>query len=463
MKTTLNLFLFVLVSTSIQASNIPPVAVINSTPDQTWFYNLEELVFDKDSSYDPDGYINYAKWYINGVYQTGGPYFGSMSICFALYGSPANGCYQLASGVTTVTVGLEVRDNEGKWSNLVTETYTIQEHKGRKYFVKDHIGNVRATVNRDGNVLGFDDYYPYGLQMPGRSNNTANPNDNYKFTGHEQDDEAELTMVHMNARGYDPLIGRFNQMDPLMEFTSPYTYVGNNPLGFTDPTGMSSCGSSYVTHCGEDGEVYTTSKGKEDADARHDERTGYVSKYYTHQFLKSNGFESSGSTSQTQTSRGTCEENPEECEDEGDTRKIDVNSVDPVIGTPPLPGGFIKNPRSLLKGWTWIKSLFKPKKSSQILTMSTNQLQSKFKHAKHFGVTGNWNKVTANEFRSAINQHINSQGVQVIQGTYRGQPVIHYLNPKTGLNVISSKSGEFISGWRLNSTQLQNIIKHGGL
>ncbi len=102
--------------------------------------------------------------------------------------------------------------------------------------------------------------------MPGRSNNTANPNDNYKFTGHEQDDEAELTMVHMNARGYDPLIGRFNQMDPLMEFTSPYTYVGNNPLGFTDPTGMSSCGSSYVTYCGEDGEIYASSGDKAVAD-----------------------------------------------------------------------------------------------------------------------------------------------------------------------------------------------------
>lgn len=38
-----------------------------------------------------------------------------------------------------------------------------------------------------------------------------------------------------------------------------------------------------------------------------------------------------------------------------------------------------------------------------------------------------------------------------------------YLNPNTGLDVISSPSGQFIRGWKLNSTQLQNVIKHGGL
>lgn len=230
----------VLFTYSAQASNIPPIAVLNSTPNQTWFYNLEEVVFNRSSSYDTDGYINYAKWYINGVYQAGGPYYGSMSTCFALYGSPSNGCYQLANGITTVTVGLEVRDNQGEWSTMVTKTYTIQEHKGRKYFVKDHLGSVRATVNRDGNVLGYDDYYPFGLVMPGRSSNSANANDNYKFTSHELDDEAGLSVYHMNARGMDPVLGRMMQIDSRAEKypgISPYAYVLNSPVNFTDMTG----------------------------------------------------------------------------------------------------------------------------------------------------------------------------------------------------------------------------------
>ena len=43
----------------------------------------------------------------------------------------------------------------------------------------------------------------------------------------------------MNARGMDPVTGRFLQIDPLMQFASPYVYAGNNPVSLTDPTGMS--------------------------------------------------------------------------------------------------------------------------------------------------------------------------------------------------------------------------------
>ena len=101
--------------------------------------------------------------------------------------------------------------------------------------------------------------------------------------------------------------------------------------------------------------------------------------------------------------------------------------------------------------------------SSRILNTTAKQLQSKFKHATDFGLKGNWNKTAAGKFNSAINQHINSSGVRVINGTYRGQPAIHYLNPSTRLNVISTPQGQFWSGWRLTPTQLRNVVKHGGL
>ncbi len=229
--------LLFLLNMNIHANDLVPVPVIDVTPSQTWFYNLDDVIFDADDSYVPNGYIYYTKWYVDGNYQTGGSYYRDMDICFALYGSPANGCYQLAQGQTTVTVMLEVQSNTGYWDS-VSQIYTIQEHKGRKYFVKDHIGNVRATVNLDGNVLGYSDYYPFGLEM--RSNNTANPNDNYKFTGHERDDEAGLTLDYMMARNYDPVIGRFMQIDNFHDKypdQSPYNYALNNPLFYTDITG----------------------------------------------------------------------------------------------------------------------------------------------------------------------------------------------------------------------------------
>ena len=112
---------------------------------------------------------------------------------------------------------------------------------GRRYFLKDHLGSVRTTVDRNGNIVGRDDYYPFGLVMPGRSLNSANPNNHYKFTGYELDNEAGLTVYHANARGYDPVLGRFLQIDPMaMHYPSltPYNYVSNDPINYVDPTGM---------------------------------------------------------------------------------------------------------------------------------------------------------------------------------------------------------------------------------
>ena len=101
--------------------------------------------------------------------------------------------------------------------------------------------------------------------------------------------------------------------------------------------------------------------------------------------------------------------------------------------------------------------------TSDVLLNSSKQLQAKFKHAGDFGVAGNYSKANAAKYSAALNQHINSASVTKISGTYRGNPVTHHLDPSTGLNVIVDPSGVFVSGWKLNLAQLQNVLKHGGL
>ena len=50
-------------------------------------------------------------------------------------------------------------------------------------------------------------------------------------------------VVNMNARMYDPTLGRFLQADPMIQAPenapswNAYTYVFNNPLKYVDPTG----------------------------------------------------------------------------------------------------------------------------------------------------------------------------------------------------------------------------------
>jgi RHS repeat-associated protein len=62
-----------------------------------------------------------------------------------------------------------------------------------------------------------------------------------EFTGHET--IPGVGLVNMNGRVYDPVIGRFLSPDPNVQFAADlqsynrYSYVLNNPLRYTDPTG----------------------------------------------------------------------------------------------------------------------------------------------------------------------------------------------------------------------------------
>jgi hypothetical protein len=90
-------------------------------------------------------------------------------------------------------------------------------------------------------------------------------------------------------------------------------------------------------------------------------------------------------------------------------------------------------------------------------------LQKKFKHAKDFGIKGNYNPTNAKAFEDAIRKHVHNPAVQPITGTYHGKPAIIYVDPNTGLAVITDPSGNFISGWTLSPQQLWHALNGGVL
>jgi len=53
----------------------------------------------------------------------------------------------------------------------------------RFYFLKDHLGSVKVIVNSSGNVVAYNDYYPFGMLMPGRTQDSSSIDGRYKFTG----------------------------------------------------------------------------------------------------------------------------------------------------------------------------------------------------------------------------------------------------------------------------------------
>jgi RHS repeat-associated protein len=122
-----------------------------------------------------------------------------------------------------------------------------------RYFHRDHLGSVAIITNETGGVVERLSYDAWGKRR--HPNGQGDPagaltsQTSRGFTGHEQLDDVGL--IHMNGRVYDPLIGRFGTPDPMTEspFSTQgwnrYTYVGNSPLNFTDPSGYCFMGCAW--------------------------------------------------------------------------------------------------------------------------------------------------------------------------------------------------------------------------
>ena len=106
------------------------------------------------------------------------------------------------------------------------------------FYIKDHIGNNRATTNSTGQVKAMDDYFPFG--MPIKDSKWEETPQRYRFGGKEFETLMRLNLYDSHARFYDPALDRFMSVDPLCEkyySISPYAYCLNNPLGHIDPDG----------------------------------------------------------------------------------------------------------------------------------------------------------------------------------------------------------------------------------
>jgi RHS repeat-associated protein len=87
-------------------------------------------------------------------------------------------------------------------------------------------------------VLSVEDYYPFGMGMPGRRTNADTTGYRYGFNGKE--DDRETGWQDYGMRVYRPGLGRFLSVDPLtysFPFYAPYQFAGNTPIQFIDLDG----------------------------------------------------------------------------------------------------------------------------------------------------------------------------------------------------------------------------------
>lgn len=135
-----------------------------------------------------------------------------------------------------------------------------------------------------------------------------------------------------------------------------------------------------------------------------------------------------------------------------------------MMGTTPVVGGGGSEPSSGGDRREGSTAANQAAEKAAGLTFTRPQLQHAYKHAGDFGVTGNMSGSTLDAFRAAIEKHVLAPNTRAILGEYRGlKGVTHFLDPKTGLNVIRDASGSFLSGWKLSAQQLHHLLTTGKL
>lgn len=153
----------------------------------------------------------------------------------------------VATGTKEYISGIEYGTNNGSYD---IDAFTTAEGKAMRmadgtyryqYDLTDHLGNIRLSLDKDpisgkARRIQQDDYYTFGKR---KAVAPVSLNNRYLYNGKEL--QEELNEYDYGARFYNPEIGRWNAPDPHAESysnLSPYNYVANNPIGFTDPNGM---------------------------------------------------------------------------------------------------------------------------------------------------------------------------------------------------------------------------------
>ena len=162
-------------------------------------------------------------------------YIGNVEIIFQTNGDQDRKRYIAGVAIETIHFG----DN------------SIEDYRETHYTHKDHLGSLDVITDSTGAIIQEQSFDAWGQRRNAINwaifiltelttfDHTLTTRG---FTGHEMLDE--VGVVHMNGRIYDAKLARFLQADPFIQdpmntqSLNRYSYVINNPLNATDPTGF---------------------------------------------------------------------------------------------------------------------------------------------------------------------------------------------------------------------------------
>ncbi|MEV6595571.1 RHS repeat-associated core domain-containing protein [Actinoplanes sp. NPDC051346] len=174
-----------------------------------------------------------------------------------IYDADGNRLVRRDPGGRTLYLGnQEIRSTPGAATAAATRYYgfagsTVASRTiaGLTWLSNDHQGTAALAIDAHTQKVAARRQTPYGnrrgeaVEWPNTQGFVGGTNDN---TG----------LTHLGAREYDPTIGRFISVDPLQNLADPqqwngYAYSHNNPVTFSDPSGLADC--DFAGNCGVGG------------------------------------------------------------------------------------------------------------------------------------------------------------------------------------------------------------------
>jgi RHS repeat-associated protein len=155
----------------------------------------------------------------------------------------ADNSYDIKRYIAGVAIWTHKFNSAGAQTTL-DKRYTYKDVLGSTVLITDAIGGIKGQMAFDewGKRVSYNDWTTdhssvyAGLQVSQLFTTQG-------YTGHDMLDAVGL--IHMQGRIYDARLGRFVQADPIVQDATDlqaynrYSYVRNNPLTLTDPSGFS--------------------------------------------------------------------------------------------------------------------------------------------------------------------------------------------------------------------------------
>ena len=157
--------------------------------------------------------------------------------------------FKKENGQSPIQVISKNRENENKVFSKIGTGFSTAGYLTYEVPVLGQALRVSGSIIKytpvDIEIIEENNYYPFGLKHMGYNTNISSSGNSvaqkFKYNGIELEEGLGLNLYEMDLRSYDPTIGRWNRIDPIIHYDlSTYNAFDNSPIFFSDPSGGNS-------------------------------------------------------------------------------------------------------------------------------------------------------------------------------------------------------------------------------